>query len=83
MNFIVSFLIILLVSLPHSDFAMRKLEGNLSLSLSLSLSYCVSLYFSLVTNCVSSLDAELNKVRESVSINGLSFLFSFFFLFIF
>ncbi|KAK4594401.1 hypothetical protein RGQ29_018180 [Quercus rubra] len=26
MNFTVSFLIILLVSLPHSDFAMRKLE---------------------------------------------------------
>ena len=36
MNFIVSFLITLLVSLPHSYFAMRKLEGNLSLSLSLS-----------------------------------------------
>ena len=34
MNFIVSFLIILLVSLPHSYFAMRKFEGNLSLSLS-------------------------------------------------
>ena len=61
MNLTVSFLLILLVSLPHLSFAIRKLEGNLSLSLSLSLTLS---HFPLIMCYASFSDAEVNKVRK-------------------